>query len=182
MESCRLTEGPLAQVLGDKCAALDPVIAALHCGHTRRSFQGRVTVTRGSGFSGLAARIAGFPSPMEQAPFALEIVPQQGSERWTRKFGEATTTSVLRVKDGQLHERFGPITTVLAPQIASDGGLNFQTGAAWALFLPLPHCLAPRGTVAISLRNGCYVFDITGAVPLFGAAIRYQGWLEPVAP
>lgn len=176
-----VTTAPLAIVLADKASSLSPMIRDLHLGNATRRFAGQVTVKAGAGLARFAAKLAGFPQPMQDAPFRLEIAADDRGERWTRWFGPCTTTSTLRATADGLEERFGPITTVLQPAVKQDGRLSFTTGAARFLIVPLPQWLAPQGRVAIWEREDRYHFDITGDLPAFGRAIRYVGWLAPEA-
>lgn len=168
---------PLVEVMGEETASLLPTIQHLHCATSPRQFEGQVTVTVGKGLARLAARLAGFPPPMQFAAFALKISPTRQGETWTRFFAGHKTVSTLCAKQGQLFERFGPITTILRPHLQDDGNIRFHTGRAWFLGVPLPTFLSPRGEVSVETQNDRYVFDITGDLPLTGRIVRYRGWL-----
>jgi len=173
---------PLAQVLGARSAGLASSVAALHTVPGHRRFRGRATVKRGQGWGLLAAMVAGFPPPMQDAEFLVEVVPEGNVERWIRRFGRAQTVSVLWAEGAELRERFGPVTTTLSPEVRPDGTLLMGTGAAAALKVPLPGWLAPKGDASVWDEDGRYVFDIGGYVPLVGRVIHYQGWLQPEVP
>lgn len=173
---------PYETALGARFHHLMPQLRQLH-GARVPEWRGQVSVTRGAGLAGLAARLAGLPSDMDMAPCMLRIEPQaDGSEQWTRDFGGQGLSSVLwyDADAGDLMERMGPVLCTMEAEVRADTlHLSVRRGLLYGKW-PLPGGLSPnvRGVVWQD-EAGRYRFDIDLELPMLGRLLRYEGWLRP---
>lgn len=176
---------PLYQrVLGPAFDALPKQVKSLHGETQARQWAGHARVRRGDGvLANLIGRIFGFPKASDKVPVRVDLVPEQGGERWTRDFDGTVFSSFQAQGTGKnshlVTERFGPITVALA--LVIDGEKLLLIPRRWSFFgVRLPISLLPSGQGAEAERDGKFCFDVEIAAPVVGLIVAYQGELERV--
>jgi NAD(P)-dependent dehydrogenase (short-subunit alcohol dehydrogenase family) len=170
---------PLYQrVMGERFHAMPESVRNMHriCGDNGAS--GEATVVRGrSLLARLIARIMRFPREGSHL-LHVSFAEDNGTERWTRHFGDRSFTSHLSQRDGRLSERFGPLRFQF--DLPSDAhGLEMRI-RSWSVFgVPLPQSLAPRTRAREWQEQERFHFDVPISLPLVGLVVHYTGWLEP---
>jgi len=173
---------PFETVLGAQFHHLNAQIRQLHGGRAP-VWRGQVSVETGRGLlSRLAARLAGLPPQMENAPFVIGIEGHaDGTETWTRQFGAHRTRSRIAAgADGtHLEESFGAVQLRLLAQVKVDA-LHVSVSEAHAFGVRVPGALTPRSACNIwQDEAGRYRFDIKATLGTRTPIVRYFGWLRP---
>lgn len=165
--------------LGQDYAELPTAVRDLHDVPAPRRWTGRAKVTRGrSLWARLIAGVFGFPPAADDTPVTVTMTPQDGGELWERQFGTKRFWSFLKVKDGQMTERFGPLTFTLGLHVA-DGQLHFPVRSGRIGPVLFPRLLLPVSIAREYQAAGRFHFDVALKAPLTGALmVHYQGWLE----
>lgn len=163
-------------------AGLPPAVRSLHEALGVRRFEGRADIDGPQGPLARAfAWLAGFPPPGRDVPVTVEIDADETREVWTRTFGGHRFRSVLTLKGGAVHERFGPAAFALG-LAAEDGALAYPVRGA-RLFgrLPVPAALVPVSQTHESQdADGRFRFDVRIALRSRARIAHYRGWLVPV--
>ncbi|WP_224826377.1 DUF4166 domain-containing protein [Cognatishimia sp. MH4019] len=169
-----------AQVLGASYVTLPTSVRAAHDLRDVHRYRGYARITRGTRLTArLIARLFRFPKANDNAPVQVTMRRVGATEEWERIFDGAAFRSTLRIKDGQMTERFGWITFRIGLFIRKDA-LHFPVTGARLGWLPLPAAFLPRSIALETERDGRFVFDVRIEAPVTGALIvHYQGWLEP---
>jgi hypothetical protein len=168
------------QVLRAPFFNLPPSLRQLHSVRGQACFSGQVEIRRGKG---LLARLCGavvrLPPSMAQSPLRVEFEAQPRGESWRRHFGSHRMVSRLRVRNGDLVERLGPLQFRFALHAA--GGVIYWNvvGVRILGLLPLPARLFRGVRCREWEEEGRYHFQVHTALPLVGEVIAYRGWLEP---
>ncbi|HRO26802.1 MAG TPA: DUF4166 domain-containing protein [Luteimonas sp.] len=168
------------QALGAAFFRLPDSLRRLHSLRGREAWAGRTTIERGGNpLARLCARIAGLPAAGEDVPTLVEFSCDPRSETWRRDFGGSRMSSTVRLKDGLLRERLGPIRFHFALH-ANDGAI-WWTVAGARLFgvLPLPASLFDGVRCREYEQDEQYRFEVEATLPVVGRVIRYSGWLAP---
>ncbi|MCW3837046.1 DUF4166 domain-containing protein [Sphingomonas canadensis] len=174
----RALPAPLyARILGDRFAALPPLVRAMHQVSSDHGARGEGTVRRGtSPAARMLAAMMGMP-PAGTVPLHVHFTEADGRERWTRDFGGHRFTSELSARRGRAIERFGPLRFAFDLPADADG-LRMEF-AGWSAFgLPLPRWAGPRITAREWQEDGRFRFEVTVRMPLIGEVVGYSGWLE----
>ncbi len=156
-------------------------LRALHRPGSRSKWVGEAKIIATSSLLGrMIARTFGFPTQSGSTPVSVEIVSEDGSERWLRNFGGKTFHSILTPGKGRqaylMKERFGPVTANLAI-VWKDEKLWFIPRSWSFLGLTMPRFLTPGGDSFEYEEDGKFHFDVTIEVPLAGHIVTYRGWL-----
>jgi saccharopine dehydrogenase-like NADP-dependent oxidoreductase len=169
-----------AAFLREDFATLAPTIQSAHDVGGPRCWAGRSRVTRGTTlWSRFLARLFGFPHASENIPVTVTMTPKDGGEWWERRFGNASFWSFLKVRNGAMTERFGPLTFRLGLHV-TDGQLFYPVSSGRIGPVPLPQRLMPISIAREFEKGGRFHFDVELRAPLTGALmVHYQGWLEP---
>ncbi|MBN8944438.1 MAG: DUF4166 domain-containing protein [Rhizobiales bacterium] len=173
------------RLLGSAFEALPAPLRAMHGDAPRFVARGRARVERGSGpFARVAAALIGFPAAGEDVPVEVVFERTPGREVWRRTFAGRCFSSVQEAGTGRaahlLVERFGVARFDLA-LVAEAGRLKLIPRRWSVLGIPLPLALAPGGDAFETVVDGKFHFHVEIGHRLFGLAVRYRGWLEPVA-
>lgn len=165
--------------LGAAFADLPPPVQDAHQVFGPRRWQGRASVTRGKGlWSRLLAGLFRFPPATDDVAVTVTMMPDAGGEIWDRQFGTRGFRSTLRIVDGQMTERFGPLTFTLGLHVA-DAALHFPVLAGRLGWLPLPRIFLPQSETREYVRDGRFLFDVALRAPLTSSLmVHYRGWLE----
>lgn len=172
------------RVLGAAFDALPAPLRAMHGDEPRFVARGRAKVERGTGlFAWVAAALVGFPAAGEDVPVEVSFERTPEREVWRRSFAGRRFSSIQEAGTGRaahlLIERFGPARFDLA-LVAEAGRLKLIPRRWSILGLPLPLGLAPGGEAFETVVDGKFHFHVEIGHRLFGLAVRYRGWLEPV--
>jgi hypothetical protein len=175
-----------ARVLGTAWDRLPVEIRDMHDVDGAASAQGRSSVERGSGvLARLAAWTMGFPKATADTSVSVQFAASNGTETWTRKFGEESFSSCQFAGRGRsaglLCERFGRLTFAMA--LVPERGRLSLVLRRWSAFgVPLPMSLCPRSNSFETTANGRFRFHVEIGHPITGLIVRYKGWLEPDQP
>jgi hypothetical protein len=167
-----------ARVLGERFDELPERVRSMHAVHGRRDARGEGIVTAGCGrIARLVCRLMGFP-PTGGYPIHVSFVERNGTERWTRRFGDYRFSSVLKQCRAGVGERFGPMR--LDFDVPSDAQGLRMIVRRWSLLgIPLPLLLAPRIEAREWQEADRFRFSVKVAMRGIGPVITYEGWLEP---
>ena len=174
------------QILGSSWNALPLEIRRMHEVEGLAVAEGRARVERGrSPLARLAALVRGFPKTGQDVPLRVEFTATDQGESWTRRFGDASFTSVQFAGRGTwqklLVERFGPLRFAMALVPEEDGRLRLILKHWSAFGIPLPLWLAPRSNSFESAEDGRFCFNVEISHPFAGKIVSYKGWLERVS-
>ena len=131
----------------------------------------------------ITAFVFRFPPAGENVELSVSIIPEQGRERWVRRFAGRRFESVLSAATapGQVIERFGPFRFDLA-LLTDRSGVTGMAVRGWRIGrLSLPRALAPGSAASESVdAEGRFCFDVELSLPCgLGRIVRYRGWLVP---
>ena len=174
-------QAPLYErVLGPAFHTLPAAVQTMHQPWRDARAEGEAEVTGGDNAVGRAiAAIMGFPAPGHHV-LRMAFAVRDGTERWTRTFGDRSFTSEMRDSEDQLVERFGPLRFRFG--LAADGtGLSMQMRSWSAFGIRLPKTPSPRTTAREWEAEGRFHLDVAIALPLVGLIVRYRGWLAAAA-
>jgi len=169
------------KLLGAPFFRLPDSVRALHSVRGQARYAGRASIVRGRNpLARLCAAIVGLPPSAVDVPATVEFRTDAVGETWLRSFGDYRMRSRLRIHDGLLRERLGPLQFRFALHVG-DGAIWWQT-AGVRLFglLPLPVSWFANVRCREREHEGRYEFLVEASLPLIGPLIRYEGWLEPV--
>nr|WP_281423066.1 SDR family oxidoreductase [Sphingomonas colocasiae] len=169
-----------ARIMGERFAALPPVVRAIHRVNGDGGATGEGRVERGTG---MIARLIGwvmrFP-PTGDYPLHVAFAERDGVEHWTRDFGGHHFASCLAQDGDCVTERFGPLRFVFA--LPSDRAGLRMVLRRWSAFgIRLPRMLAPRIEAREWAEDGRFHLMVDIRMPLIGPIVRYTGWLWPAA-
>ncbi|WP_291735162.1 DUF4166 domain-containing protein [Leisingera sp. F5] len=172
----------MRDAFGDIIAAQElevpPVLLRFHAQPPERS-HGMVKVEGGGRWARLLAGLAGFPPPMAETRFRLDVTPQGNGHVWRRSFRKFLTRSHLRYdpQKGRAVERFGLVELDLAVSV-QQGAMVVSVEKARLFGLPLPQALCPQSaSTEFETPEGHLGFDISASLPRIGLLVRYSGYL-----
>jgi len=174
-------EKPLyRRVMAEGFDRLPEVTRRLHRGRPAVIAIGEAEVEPAANLLGrLVAATFGLPRTPGKQPIRVVIESRNGSEHWTRLFGDKPMRSVMSAAPGNLiEERFGPFSLRMR-LVPKPGGLDMErvSGRLWGL--PLPTFLLPKVTATERVDDyRRHAFDVEIAAPLLGRLVHYKGWLE----
>jgi len=168
------------RVMGERFDALPPAVRTMHEVFRDAGAEGRAVVRRGSSpLAGLAAKVFGFPPNGENVPVHVRFQERDGTETWTRSFGDRSFRSRLSERGGLLVERFGLLRFGFLLENTPDG-LAMILRRWWLGPVPLPKALAPQSAATEHERDGAFWFDVRIGAPLIGLLVHYKGRLAPL--
>jgi hypothetical protein len=171
------------RVLGPGFASLPDAIRATHLTAGATRWQGRASVTRGTGWWGrLLATLFRFPPESEDTEVEVLKTATASGEIWTRRFGNRTFRSHLTATPKGMTERFGPFTFRLGLSVRDDA-LHYPVTAGRLGPLPLPRWLLPGSDAQEFAEDGRFHFDVRLLAPVTGSLmVHYRGTLMPAEP
>ena len=165
--------------LGPAFASLPETVRATHLTAATTRWQGRASVTRGTGaWSRLLATLFRFPPA--QADVAVEVTKTAtpAGETWTRRFGPRSFRSHLKPTAKGMTERFGPFTFLLN-LTAENGALHYPVAGGRLGPIPMPRWLLPGSDAREYEEDGCFHFDVRLLAPVTKALmVHYRGHLS----
>ena len=172
-----------ARLLGIAWNRLPVEIRAMHQSAARA--EGRATVERGTGtLARLAALVLRLPKAAADTSISVQFDVGDGSETWTRSFGDEQFASRQFAGHGRwaglLCEQIGPLTFAMT-LVPEEGRLSLVLRHWRAFAIPLPMWLGPRAIAYETAAAGRFRFHVEIGHPLTGLIVRYRGWLVPVA-
>lgn len=128
----------------------------------------------------LIATLIGFPKAGANQDITVELSTRGNGERWTRRSGGRTFSSVQSPGRGRsewlVRERFGPVSVAMA--LVVEGANLRYVLRGWTLArIPMPRRLGPSSTAVESVQDGKFKFDVEISHPLTGLVVRYVGLL-----
>ncbi len=170
-------------ILGNAWDRLPAEIRSMHDVDDAEIVHGRARVTRGE--SKIAQKIAdlfGFPAADEDIAVSVQFTAKDGTEKWTRTFGDKSFSSTQHAGKGHwqrlLIERFGPLQFAMALVLESDNRLRLVLRHWRAFGIPIPLCLCPKSDSYETVGNGKFRFNVRISLPMIGLIVHYQGWLR----
>lgn len=168
------------RALGAEFFHLAPVVKQLHGMQGNHVWRGEGRVMRGNGvLAALCARATQLPGNIPVAAVAVRFEASPEQETWQRTFNDARFSSRLRLRDGLMQERLGPIHFAFRLYRHEDEIRWTVERARLFGLLPLPAAWFDAVRCREFERDGRYHFDVDAAMPLVGQIVRYEGWLEP---
>jgi hypothetical protein len=169
-----------ARAMGAAFRSLPYAVRRAHADRDRRVLVGRATVRRGAGTLGsLAGWLYGFPPALHEAPCRVEFETTRAGERWWRRFGGSSMSSLLTFESGRLRERFGRLVCELSC-VKRGTRLVIRAGRARFAGVPLPRWLSPEVIASETEHDGRFVFRVHIRIPALGLIAAYRGTLQPV--
>jgi hypothetical protein len=165
------------RVLGEAYCSLPPALRKIHDGGARHTWAGRCDIERGENLLvRLMATIASLPPTGRDVPVTVQIATDTDHETWTRDFGGHIMRSTLKLRDGLLSERLGPVS--LCFELCNEqGAIEWRLRAVHYLGLPLPTRFFIGTCARETWANERYNFYVHVSLPILGLLVRYQGWL-----
>jgi hypothetical protein len=165
------------RALGDAFSSLPLALQTIHDDSARKVWSGRCDIEQGRGLLiRLMGAIASLPPTGRDVPVSVEIAANAVSETWTRNFGGHVMRSTLKLHNGLLSERLGPVA--LRFELCNEqGAIEWRLRAVRYLGLPLPTRFFAGICARETLADNRYTFYVHVSLPLLGLLIRYQGWL-----
>jgi Domain of unknown function (DUF4166)/Saccharopine dehydrogenase NADP binding domain len=174
------------RALGSSWNTLATAVKELHSSPNLAVYTGLCCVQGATGMlAKFIAMLIGFPRSGENLPIQFNIEKEltkngQMTERWTRKIGTQSFSSILSAGQGVwehlLVERFGLAKFALAA-VRKNEGLELMIRHWSLLRVPMPMWLAPRATAIETSRDGRFNFAISLSHPCIGLIVKYHGWL-----
>ncbi len=168
------------RVLGSNIAKLPAPVRKGHQVCATKIMSGQVDVARGGNpLMQILASVIGFAKTGVEQPITITMDIKNNTEVWTRTINGKSFRSTLSKgqKEGEIYERFGPLTFKIILRI-EDKKLHYDIITAKCLGLPLPKFLRPLSTTHECVKNGRFFFDVEIVLPRLGRLIHYRGWLE----
>ena len=168
------------RILGPAFDTLPETVRATHrtAGITR--WQGRASVTRGTGlWSRVLATLFRFPPASEATPVKVTKAVTAKGEIWTRSFGPRSFRSHLAATPDGMTERFGPFTFQLGLSVR-NGALHYPVTAGRLGPIRLPRWLLPVSEAREYEEDGRFHFDVRLLAPVSHTLmVHYRGHLHP---
>ncbi|SEQ53082.1 protein of unknown function [Loktanella sp. DSM 29012] len=167
------------RVLGDDFAKLPSEIQRTHLTTDMSRWQGRSAIDRGPGiWPRLLCALFRFPPAQDDIAVTVTKTVTPKGETWVRQFGRHRFQSHLSVRDGVMHERFGPFTFAIGLTVA-NGALHYPVQAGRLGSIPLPRWLLPISVAREYVVDGLFHFDVALRAPITRQAmVRYRGHLR----
>lgn len=171
------------RILGPAFATLPEAVRATHLAAGTARWQGRASVTRGSGlWSNLLAALFRFPPAAGDIEVEVLKTATGNGETWIRRFGTRRFRSHLAATPQGMTERFGPFTFRLGLAVR-DSALHYPVAGGRLGPVPLPRWMLPRSESREYAENGRFHFDVRLFAPVTGSLmVHYRGQLEPAVP
>ena len=168
---------------GTGLGALPAPIRTLHDIQEDRTFEGRVSVERGTtARARLTAALLRFPPAATDQRLTLRIRLDGDVEEWARGFDGRPMVSRLTAgpATGTVIERLFPVAATSRVLPDATGVTQLLVGLR-ILGLPVPRALWPKLDVREGAEGGRYTFRMRIEDPWGRLVVAYNGWLVPGA-
>lgn len=109
----------------------------------------------------------------------VEVLAINNRETWTRRIGKSKLVSKQSIRNGQLVERFGPMT-IRFLTIVKDGGLVYQSDQTRLFGLPVPKFARLSITTSTMPSRAGWVVLVQIHFGKFGTICQYEGEMQLV--
>jgi Domain of unknown function (DUF4166) len=167
------------RVLGEQFDRLPSSLHVFHDAVRGGRGTGRFELRRGSGvIARIAARLFRLPAEGSDVAVTLDVVVEDGCERWIRDFGGRRLESVQWEHAGFLVEKAGHLRLAFRLS-ADDAGLRFVSRRAWFFGVPLPRWLAPEVQATVVAHEEGWRTDVRVCLPGGSLLLGYSGTIAP---
>jgi len=170
------------EAMGAAFDTLPEPLRRFHSAQGTLRYEGRVTVTHGSGLARAIARAGGMPGVSGEMSFAFVLTRDGAREVWERDFnGHVTRSHQWLHGPGVVAERVGASTFLMTPRVC-DGKLHIPIIRITGFGLPVPGALvASCEGVEDVTEDGAVTFNVHAKLRGIGLIIRYRGEMRPAA-
>lgn len=166
------------QVLGTEYELLAPELQIFHGMAGRYQLSGVCSVSGAHTMAGrLIGWIVGLPKTTVEVPLCFDLQADTRSETWHRHFPARPMISRMRVINGMLVERLGPVTLHFHLQ-AEGHALRMVLRKIKIGILSCPHFLMPSVRAEEHATSGKLHFNVAASLPLAGLLVAYHGYLK----
>ena len=167
------------RILGERFSRLPPALQQFHGQVKGGCAEGTVTVERGRGIlrRGLAALLR-LPPPGQEIPLQLEVVTENGCERWIRHFGDYCLDTLQWQEGSLLVEKAGLLQFGFR-LIVEDSALVFQQQFCRLGKLPLPCFAAISISATVRDYGQGWRVEVVISAPFLGVITTYRGEVYP---
>jgi hypothetical protein len=166
------------RILKESFSGLPPTLQQFHGQVEGGCAEGTVTVERGDGLlrRGLAALLR-LPPP-GHLPLRLEVIVEDGCERWIRHFGNYCLDTLQWQEGSLLIEKAGLLQFGFR-LIVEDSALVFQQHFCRLGKLLLPHFATLFISATVSDYDQGWQVEVVISAPIFGVITTYHGEVYP---
>ena len=163
------------RILGYSLSELPPALQQFHGQVEGGCAEGTVTVESGRGIlrHGMAALLR-LPPPGQEIPLQLEVVTENGCERWIRHFGDYCLDTLQWQEGSLLIEKAGPLQFGFRLSV-EDSLLIFRQQRCWLGRLPLPHFMTLSIGAIVSGNEKGWQVEVVISAPILGVITTYRG-------
>jgi len=163
------------RILGERFSKLPPALQQFHGQVEGGCAKGTVTVECGRGIlrHGMAALLR-LPPPGQEIPLQLEVVTENGCERWIRHFGDYCLDTLQWQEGSLLIEKAGLLQFGFR-LIVENSALIFQQQFCRLGKVPLPRYAALSISATVSDYDQGWQVEVVINAPILGVITTYRG-------
>jgi hypothetical protein len=125
----------------------------------------------------MLAMARGTPLTAQEGAIHFELVADEASELWTRRFPARVMRSRMTVREQRIVERLGPARLGFVLKGSADK-LEMQLAGLHFLGIPCPRWLLPRIVAQETASAGRLHFHVQASLPWIGTVTSYRGHLD----
>ena len=142
--------------------------------------QGSLTVTHNSNsIAKIVIWLTRLPKEGSNLRTTVEVLAMNDREAWFRRIGKSKLMSKQSIRNGQLVERFGPMT-IRFLTVVKDGGLIYQSDQTRLFGLPVPKFARLSITASTMPSRVGWVVLVQVHFGKFGTICQYEGEMQLV--
>ena len=173
-----MSESLFSRALGIHFEQLHPSLQQFHRLQGVVELHGEVQVIPPATLLGkLIGLLLGSPVRAARGPIRFTLHAAPAEEEWIRHFPGKRLRSRLRLENGRLLERMGPVRLHMDVE-AAGGRLELHLRRMQVLGMPAPRWLVPAIAAVETGSAGRIHFNVAAAYPGVGQVVGYQGWLS----
>ncbi len=166
------------QVMGPSFDTLAPELQIFHSMTGSIQLSGRCSVTGPQSMVGkILGWIFGLPQTTDDVALRFDLDADSRAETWRRHFPGRLMISRMRVVNGVLVERLGPVNLHFALE-AEQGRLHMLLHKIQVGIISCPRFLIPAVLAEENATPGKLHFKVAARLPLLGLLVAYQGYLN----